>query len=146
MIGRQSREELLAQGEIVAPPSVPTAPQHRACADQTFELPTGLYIAMALMFTGFVAVLAMVLHGGHLAVAFGVIFAFVAAYFGVPFIFPRVPGSSRKKALTWDGFRDRGIMTATGHSSAHETVILVLLLPSLVFCFAMAVALIDAIS
>ena len=40
------------------------------------------------MFTGFIAVLALVFRGGHLAVAFGVIFAFIAAYFAIPAMFP----------------------------------------------------------
>jgi hypothetical protein len=137
MVGRQSKQELLAQGEIVA------APAERACTDQTFELPAGLYAAMAVLFTGFVGVLAMILHGGHLAVAFGVIFAFIAAYFSVPWIFPRVAG---KKALSWDEFSDRGIMTATGHSTAHDAAILVLLLPSLIFCFGLAVAILWTLS
>ena len=137
MVGRQSRQELLAQGEIVA------APVARACTDQTFELPGGLYAAMALFFTGFVAVLAMVLHGGHLVVAFGVIFAFITAYFGVPWMFPR---TAAKKGLSWDEFSDRGIMTATGHTSAREAAILVLLLPSLIFCFGLAVAILWALS
>lgn len=137
MVGRQSKQELLAQGEVVA------APVERACTDQTFELPGGLYAAMAAMFTGFVAVLAMVLHGGHLVVAFGVIFAFIAAYFAVPWMFPRAAG---KSALSWDEFSDRGIMTATGHSTAREATILVLLLPGLIFCFGLAVAILWTLS
>ena len=91
MVGRLSQQELLAQGEIVAPPA------QRACTDQTFELPTRLYAAMAFMFTGFIVVLAAILHGGHLAVEFGVIFVFIAAYFAIPWIFPRV---ARKHGLS----------------------------------------------
>lgn len=137
MVGRQSKQELLAQGEVVA------APVERACTDQTFELPGGLYVAMALFFTGFVAVLAVVLHGGHLAVAFGVIFAFIAVYFAMPWMFPRTAG---KSALSWDEFSDRGIMTATGHSTAREATTLVLLLPALIFCFGLAVAVLWTLS
>ena len=137
MVSRQSKQELLAQGEVVA------APMERACTDQTFELPPALYAAMATTFAGFVAVLASVLRGGHLAVAFAVIFAFIAAYFTIPWTFPRV---ARKKALSWDEFRDRGIITATGHSTAREAAILVLLLPSLIFCFGAAVAVIVKLS
>ena len=140
MVGRQSKRELLAQGEVVA------APAERACTDQTFELPVGLYAAMAVFFTGFIGVLAAVLHGGHLAVAFGVIFAFIAAYFAVPFVFPRMAGSSRTKALSWDEFSERGIVTATGHSTARDAAILVLLLPSLIFCFGLAVAILWTLS
>lgn len=146
MIARQSKQELLAQGEVVAAPLVAVSPADRACTDQNFELPTGLYVAMAAMFTGFVAVLALVLRGGHLAVAFGAIFAFVGVYFGVPFLFPKMAGQDRSKALSWDEFSDREIMTATGHSTARDAAILVLLLPSLIFCFALAVAVLWVLS
>lgn len=137
MVGRQSKQELLAQGEIVA------APVERACTDQTFELPAGLYGAMAVFFVGFVGILAAVLHGGHLAVAFGAIFAFIGAYFTVPWMFPRTAG---KKPLSWDEFSDRGIMTATGHCTAREATVLVLLLPALIFCFGLAVAVLWTLS
>jgi hypothetical protein len=139
MVGRQSKQELLAKGEVVA------APAERACTDQTFELPTGLYAAMAVFFTGFVGVLALVLHGGHLAVAFAVIFAFIAAYFSIPWIFPGMASDSRNKPMSWDEFRERGIVTATGHSTAREATILLLLLPSLIFCFGLAVAILWAL-
>jgi hypothetical protein len=49
---RQKPEVLIARDEIVA------APAQRACDDQSFELPGGLYVAMATMFAGFIAVLA----------------------------------------------------------------------------------------
>ena len=52
---------------------------------------------MAAMFTGFVAVLALVLRGGHMAVAFGVIFAFVGVYFAVPCLFPKMAGEDRSE-------------------------------------------------
>ncbi len=38
MVGRRSKQELLAQGELVAPPI------ERACTDQTFELPGGFML------------------------------------------------------------------------------------------------------
>ena len=146
MIARQSKQELLAQGEVVAAPVIAPPLTERACTDQNFELPTGLYVAMAAMFTGFVAVLALVLRGGHLAVAFGAIFAFIGVYFGVPFLFPKMAGSSRSKPLSWDEFSDRGIVTATGHSTGRDAAILVLLLPSLIFCFGLAVAVLWTLS
>ena len=67
MTGRQTHEQLLSQGEIVS------APADRACRDQSFELPAPIYIAMATMFAGFVAVLGLAFRGGHMAVVVGVI-------------------------------------------------------------------------
>lgn len=134
----QTPEVLLARDEIVA------APQERACTDQSFELPGGIYVAMALFFAGFIAVLSLAFRGGHMAVVSGVIFAFMAAFFAIPALFPKV-APDRRKALSWAMFRMRGIRTATGRSSAGEATVLVLLLPFLIFCFGMAVALIAKI-
>ena len=109
MTTRQRPEVLVARDEIVAPP-----PQ-RACDDQTFELPGGIYAAMAAMFAGFVAVLGLAFRGGHMAVAYGVIFAFLAAFFAIPAIFPRSkPVETRTRALSWARFHYKGISTATG--------------------------------
>jgi hypothetical protein len=133
MTTRVKSEVLIARDEIVA------APAERACTDQSFELPSGLYIAMAALFAGFVGVLSLSFRGGHMVVVYGVIFAFIAAFFAVPTMFPAM-APNRKKALSWATFRIRGIQTATGRSSAGEAAVLVLLLPFLIFCFGMAIA------
>jgi hypothetical protein len=141
MSRRQSREQLLVREEIVA------APAKRACEDQTFELPTEIYIAMATMFAGFIAVLSLAFRGGHMAVVYGVIFAFIAAFFAVPTLFPAIAhDESRARALSLLDFRHRGIATATGRASAREATILVLLLPFLILCFGIAVATIASVS
>jgi hypothetical protein len=132
MTTRQVPEALVARDEIVAPPA-------RACDDQSFELPGALYAAMASMFAGFVAVLGFAFRGGHMAVAYGVIFAFLTAFFAIPAVF------QQKKALRWRTFRYRGIVTATGRTSAAEATVLVLLLPFLVFCFAILVAVVASL-
>jgi hypothetical protein len=133
MTTRVKPEVLIARNEIVA------APAERACTDQSFELPTGLYIAMASLFAGFVAVLSLSFRGGHMAVVYGVIFAFIATFFAIPAMFPAM-APDRNKTLSWAMFRMRGIHTATGRSTAGEATVLVLLLPFLIFCFGMAVA------
>jgi hypothetical protein len=94
---------------------------------------------MAMLFGGFIAVLSLAFRGGHMAVAYGVIFAFIAGFFAIPAMFPGL-APSEMKALSWAMFRMRGVHTATGRSSAGEATILVLLLPFLIFCFGMAVA------
>jgi len=133
MTTRVKAEVLVARNEIVA------APAERACTDQSFELPTGLYVAMAALFAGFIGVLSLAFRGGHMAVVYGVIFAFIAAFFAIPAMFPGM-ASEQKKALSWARFRMKGIQTATGHTSATDATALVLLLPLLIFCFCMAIA------
>jgi hypothetical protein len=133
MTTRQKTEVLIARDEIVA------APVQRACDDPSFELPGGLYAAMAIMFAGFIAVLGVGFRGGHMAVAYGVIAAFLAAFFAIPAMF------QQKQGLSWAMFRYKGIRTATGHATASEATVLVLLLPFLILCFAIAVATIAAL-
>jgi|KBSMisStaDraftv2_1062788.scaffolds.fasta_scaffold320259_2 predicted exporter len=141
MSRRQTREQLLVRDEIVA------APAKRACEDQTFELPTAIYIAMATMLAGFIAVLSLSFRGGHMAVVYGVIFAFIVAFFAVPALFPgQASEESRTKALSLFDFGHRGIATATGRASAREATILVLLLPFLILCFGISVATIASLT
>src|SRR6476660_8408169 len=106
MTTRQKSEVLVARDEIVA------APVPRACDDQSFELPGGLYAAMAIMFAGFVAVLSVAFRGGHMAVSYGVIFAFIGAFFAIPALFPAMAPQSRS-ARSWFDFSSSGIATAT---------------------------------
>ena len=141
MSRRQTREQLLVRDEIVA------APKKRACYDQTFEIPTAIYIAMASMFAGFVAVLGLSFRGGHMPVVYGVIFAFIAAFFAVPALFPgQAPKQGRNKALSLFDFGHRGIATATGRTSARDATILILLLPFLILCFGIAIATIASLT
>ncbi len=140
MSRRLTHAQLAARHEIVAPPTP------RACTDHGFELPTGLYIAMAAMFLGFVGVLSLAFANPEMAVPFGVFVAFIAAFFAVPAIFVRTtPAGERTRALGWSRFMEEGIATATGHSSGREAIVLALLLPFLILCWAIAVAVIAAL-
>jgi hypothetical protein len=138
MTRRLDHSQLLAREEIVRSP---TLPSRTACDDHSFELPTGLYIAAAGLFLGFVTVLTLAF-GGHMAVSYGVIAAFIAAFFAVPTIFAHAAPDerSRTRALGWYEFLDEGMATATGRCSGTEAAVLVLLLPFLIFCFGVAVA------
>jgi hypothetical protein len=104
-----------------------------------------MYGAMALFFAGAVAVLATAFTGG-MAVSYGIVFAFLAAFFAIPAIFVMTSrGQGDTKALSWTEFREFGITTATGRASAGEAMTLVLLLPFLVLCWAVAIVLIAAL-
>ncbi|WP_118858323.1 hypothetical protein [Sphingomonas mesophila] len=131
------------QARLAASDQIAEAPTARSCNDQSFGLPTGIYIAMAVMFVGFVTVLAVAFNG-EMAVSYGVIFAFLAMFFGVPSLFPRLAGQDRTRALEWREFVEHGIDTATGRTSAGSATVLVLILPFLILCFAIAVATIAA--
>jgi hypothetical protein len=137
MTTRQTPDVLTAREEIVAPPA------QRACEDQSFELPSGIFVAMGVMFTGFVAVLSFAF-SGHMGVSFAAIFAFIAALNAIPAIFPRMARNGHRGALDWDEFLGRGIETATGRAKAGSATVLVLMLPFLILCFGIAIAMIAA--
>ncbi|HET8749156.1 MAG TPA: hypothetical protein VFM42_00300 [Sphingomicrobium sp.] len=138
MSNRQTSETLAAREEIADSPTA------RACTDQNFELPSGIFIAMAFLFAGTVAVLSLALPG-HMGVSFAVIFAFLAAFFVIPAIFvASAPGTSG--AVRWSEFMRKGIKTGSGHSSGGSAALLVLMLPFLIFCFAVVIATIVALT
>lgn len=132
------------QAQLLAADELAESPVQRACDDQSFELPTGVFVAMAIMLAGFVAVLS-VAFTGHMAVSFGVMFAFLAAFFAIPSLFPRMAQENRTSALRWHEFVDRGIDTATGRTKAGSATVLVLALPFFLLCFAIAIATIAAL-
>lgn len=130
--------KLLAREEIVSSP-VP-----RACEDQGFELPPVIFRAMAALFFGFLGVLTIGLAEPQLVVPMGVNFVFLTAFFAVPAIFV---GASQGKArhMRWSEFMRKGIQTATGHNSGGEAAVLVLVLPALIFFWALAIVTIVAL-
>ena len=133
-------KQLLADARIVPAPAL----GRRACDDHSFELPGPLYAALALCFFGFLAVMTVGFAAPMLAIPMGVNFFFLAAFFAVPAIFV---GASHDEAgaLRWSEFVRKGVQTATGHSSAGEASILMLTLPVLILCWAIAVVTIAAL-
>ena len=134
------RKQLLVTADVVAEPVL----ERRACEDHSFELPGRLYAALALCLFGFLAVMAVGFAAPMLAVPMGVNFFFLAAFFAVPAIFV---GAARDKsgARRWSDFVRNGVATATGHSSAGEAAVLMLVLPALILCWAIAVVTIAAL-
>jgi hypothetical protein len=132
------QKQLLSRNEIVANPA------QRACEDQSFELPTAVFGAMAALFFGFLIVLAIGLAHPQLAVPMGINFAFLTAFFAVPAVFVKASGG-KTRSLGWSEFMSKGVETASGHSSGSETVVLTLILPFLIFCWAIAIVTIVAL-
>ena len=113
--------------------------------DRSFELPTGLYVAMAALFFGFVAVMAIGFGAPGMVVPTGIIVVFIACFFAVPAVMVRAHPESRRPAMTWVRFRREGIATHYGPASARDATIQVLILPVLIFLFGVAVAAIAAL-
>ena len=141
MTARINHRLLVAREEIVE------APARRACDDRSFEMPAGIYVAMALMLAGFVSVLSFGFMGPTMVIPFAICIIFISAFFAVPTIFVRTgPDELRTRALDWQEFSERGIATATGRTPAGEAATLALLLPFLILCWAVAVVIIAAVA
>lgn len=130
--------QLKADARLVA------APLERSCTDHSFELPGGLYAAMAVLLFGFLAVLAIGLPTPGLIVPMAVNFIFLTAFFAVPAIFVRAARDPARPG-SWAAFLDRGIETATGHCGGKEAAVLMLLLPVFIFGWALAIVTIAAL-
>ena len=134
------KTQLAARSEIVSEPLA------RSCTDRTFELPPALHIATAGLFLGAIITLCLAFASPGLAVPFGIIVAFIAAFFTVPSLWATMgPIENRSKALSWSRFMGEGIMTATGKAGGRDAAVLVLLLPGVVFAFALAIAIISLV-
>lgn len=138
MTKRIDHGQLLDQAAIVA------SPQARACDDHSFEMPTSIFVAMAALFFGFLAVMTIGFANPALAVPMAINFVFLTAFFAVPVLFVRAPQGG-KTALKWSRFMKHGIQTATGHSSGAEAAVLTLLLPLLIFGWAVAIVIVAAL-
>ena len=132
-------DPLQLQAEALVVP----APNQRSCQDHSFELPTGLYVAMGALFFGFLGVLAVGLPTPGLIVPMAINFVFLAAFFAVPAIFVR-SANTDGRAKNWTRFMDRGIETANGHSSGKEAAVLMLVLPVFIFGWSLAIVTIAA--
>jgi hypothetical protein len=139
MVARLQKAELLARNEVVA------APAQRACNDQTFELPTALYGAMAAFFFAFLTVMTVGFPHGTMVLPMAVNFIFVGMFFAVPAVIVRANPEKAKKALRWDRFAEHGVMTPNGRAGAAEATILMLILPALIFLWGVAVVTIAAL-
>lgn len=139
MVARLAKTQLIARDEIVAAPQT-------AWQDYNFELPPALHFATAALFLGFVGVLSLAFADPEMAAPFGAFIAFIAAFFTVPAIFVRTASKGSTKALRWSEFVERGIATEHGRCGGREAAVLVLILPVLIFCWALAIAIIAALS
>lgn len=136
---RHKSAVLISRDEIVSLPSP------RCCEDRTFELPPALYIATALLFLGFVSVLSFAFRAPAMAVPFGIFVVFIVGFFTVPAMWVRMkPEENQSRALRWTELCNAGIGTPDGRTSGREAAILVLLLPFMILCWAIAVAVIAA--
>ena len=141
MVERLTREQIAEHAIVHEAPTlrVPTT------VDRTFELPTGLYVAMAGLFLAAAGVMAFGFAAPAMIVPTGIIAVFIAMFFAVPAMWARMKPDHPQRATSWERFRRHGIMTAFGHSSANAAAIQVLILPALILLWGIGVVAIAAV-
>jgi ABC-type dipeptide/oligopeptide/nickel transport system permease subunit len=137
--------DLIARGEarVVDQPAVFSA-HHQVESDRNFGLPTALYGATIACYLGFMAIVGTAFANPVLAIPMAVIVLLVVAAFGVPAIWTRLRDNA-SEPQTLGEFETRGIMTNTGRLAPRDATIQVLILPVLLVCWGIAIAVIAAI-
>lgn len=130
MVEQLTREKIAQYADIRV-----EAPRVTAPTDRTFELPTGLYAATVALFLGFIGTLAIGFGNPEMVIPFVIFAIFVVAGFGVPAIWTRLAPETKSRPKTWGRFRQEGIMTAYGRTSARDATVQVLILPVLIFAW-----------
>lgn len=133
-----TKEQMIEIADVVEAPRAPMQ------VDQTFELPKGLYVATVGLFLGFIALMAVGFANPEMIIPLVIFSFFIVAGFGVPAIWTHLAPDTGRKATTWGRFRQEGIMTATGRSTAGAATVQVLILPVLIFLWGIAAVTIAA--
>ncbi len=138
--------EQLTRAQIAQNAVIRTAaPRVATPTDRTFELPTGLYVATVALFLGFIGTLAIGFANPEMVIPFVIFALFVVAGFGVPAVWTKLAPDTKSKPKTWGRFRQEGIMTAYGRTSARDATVQVLILPVLIFAWGLITVTIAAL-
>lgn len=142
MVEQLTRDRIAERATIHAEP--PAAFQQPP-VDRTFELPRALYVATVACFLGFLAVMAVGFSSPGLILPMAIFVFFIVAGFGLPTIWATLKPDSDSKALDLARFGKHGIQTLTGHTTATQATVQVLILPVLILMWGLAAVTIAAI-
>lgn len=134
--------QLIAEKAIV---HEATALRLPTTVDRNFELPTGLYVAMAVLLFAAAGVMAIGFAAPMMVVPTGIIAVFIAMFFAVPAMWARMKPEHPQRPITWSKFQRDGIMTRYGRSTAGAATVQVLILPALILLWGLAVVTIAAV-
>ena len=134
--------QLIAEKAIVHDAATVYLP---SATDRTFELPTGLYVATAAGYLGFLGLMTLAFGNPGLILPMAIFAVFIAMFFGVPAMWMRMKPENSQRLTPWSRFRQQGIMTAYGRSTASAATVQVLILPVLILLWGLAVITIAAL-
>lgn len=139
-MSRHLTRELIAEAADVR-----TELLHPVTVDRTFELPRELYAATVALYLGFLGVMAMGMASPGLVIPMVIFAFFIVAGFALPAIWTRMQPGNPVSQMPWEKFRRHGIATLTGRLSAGEAATQMLILPVLIFLWAIACVTIAAL-
>jgi hypothetical protein len=137
--------EHISQHELTRIATVSDAPA-RSRVDRNFGLPSGLYAWTVGLYLPFVGLMALLFSNPELVIPLVVIGGFVAFAFGVAAVWTKMSPDNNTSPMTWGQLSSRGIETLSGHLTAGEAAIQVLILPVLILAWGFAIAVIVALT
>jgi len=139
--------QLVAEQAIVREEAELRVPSARIARgiDRNFELPNRLYAAMAVLFFAAAGVMTFGLSAPGMVVPTGIIAIFIAMFFAVPTLWARMKPENPQRATSWARFRQFGIMTPYGRTSAAAATVQVLILPALILVWAVVFVAVAAV-
>ncbi len=139
MTRKFDRYQLAQIARFVEPVAVSSHPA------RTFELPPRLYALTVAAYAGFIGVMAAGFGTGELWIPLAICLGIIGMGFGTPALWTKLSPDSGDAALRWAEFRRKGIMTATGQTSAVDATVQVMILPTLILFWGVAVVIIAAL-
>lgn len=122
--------ELVAEQAIIH-----VEPKRQTVVDRSFEMPKALYAATVALYLGFLAVLGIGLQSPGLVIPMAICTIIVVAGFGVPTIWTRL-AQGGSQPLELQQLLGQGIATHTGRLAGRDAVIQMMILPVLIFAWA----------
>lgn len=112
--------------------------------DRNFGLPNGLYAGTVGLYFAFLAIMTALFMNPELAIPMILFALVIVAGFGICGIWATMNPENDTSPLSWGQFAHRGIQTLSGHLTAGEAAVQVLILPTLIVCWGLAIAVIVA--
>lgn len=111
---------------------------------RTFDLPPVLHYATAGLYIVYLGVMSIAFMAPDLVLPMVICVLSVAAGFGVPALWARIAPPPPGRRQSFNRFLHEGFDCMTGHLSGHGAAMQVLILPVLILCWGIAIAIIAA--
>ena len=139
MTRKLDRAEIAQIARFVEPAAVPLHPA------RTFELPPRLYALTIGAYMAFIGLMAAGFGTGELWIPLAICLIIITMGFGTPALWSTLKPENAEAALRWTEFCRRGIVTATGPTSAIDATVQVMILPMLILLWGVAMVIVAAL-